>query len=64
MIPFIIGDYVMSEKVCGNCKYFSFNKVSVSTFDERHYCNLAIKEGLFDDKICKRLPNESCENWG
>lgn len=53
----------MKEKICRTCKEFSFNKVSISTFDERHYCNRAIKKGLFDDRICKRFPEESCENW-
>ena len=53
----------MTEKICGNCTEFSFNKCSTSNFDDRHYCRLAIKNGEFDDRLCKRLPTESCENW-
>ena len=53
----------MTEKRCGNCVEFSFNKYSTSNFDDRHYCNLAIRNGDFEDSICLRLPTESCENW-
>ena len=53
----------MTEKQCGNCVEFSFNKCSTSNFDDRHYCNLAIRNGEFDDNVCLRLPTESCEFW-
>ena len=53
----------MTKKICGNCVEFSFNKYSTSNFDDRHFCNLAIRNGDFEDSICLRLPTESCENW-
>lgn len=53
----------MTEKQCGNCVEFSFNKCSTSKFDDRHYCNLAIGNGEFVDNVCLRLPTESCEFW-
>ena len=53
----------MTKKICGNCVEFSFNKYSTSNFDDRHYCNLAIRNGDFEDSICLRSPTESCENW-
>ena len=53
----------MTEKQCNNCIEFSFNKCSPSNFEDRHYCNLALRNGIFDDKYCLRFPSETCKEW-
>lgn len=53
----------MKDKNCGNCKYWSFNKISPNYTETRHYCNLAIQEGRFDDKECYKFDTEYCDRW-
>ena len=63
MINNIIQNRSIPVKICGNCYYWSFNKISPHLRETRHYCNLAIKEGRFSDDECCRFPSEYCDNW-
>lgn len=53
----------MTEKQCSTCKYWAFLKYSRSQYDDRHYCNLALKEGRFDHNECLRPPYDICDEW-